>query len=101
MTAENVARQATVEPTLTEFSTIYGTGLLIYKIEDFTVEVIENNTPKQFLIINCDFKEFFQNASNFHMRNGFDKAAFNRLLREQTQPLVGYIFQAHPNKQER
>lgn len=42
MPAEKAARQTKFEPTLTEFSTIYGTGILIYKIEDFTGKTVEN-----------------------------------------------------------
>ncbi len=49
--AEIVARQAKFEPVLTEFPTIYGTGILNYKVEDFTGKVVENKTPNRLLAI--------------------------------------------------
>lgn len=49
MSAEIAARQAKFEPVLTEFPTIYGTGILTYKVEDFTGKTIENENPSVLL----------------------------------------------------
>lgn len=49
--AVKAAMQAEFEPILTEFSTIYGKGTLVYKFEDFNGKSIENKTPKPFPII--------------------------------------------------
>lgn len=49
--AENAAKQAKFEPILTEFDTIYATGVLTYKLEDFNGKTIENKHPKSMLSI--------------------------------------------------
>lgn len=49
--AEKTALQTKFPPTLTEFSDVFGKGLLIYKIEDFNGKTIENKNPKRFAII--------------------------------------------------
>lgn len=49
--AENAAKKAKFEPILTEFDTIYATGVLIYKLEDFNGKTIENKLPKSMLSI--------------------------------------------------
>lgn len=43
--AEMSALQATFQPTLAEFPTIYGTGILIFKANDFTGKIVENKNP--------------------------------------------------------
>lgn len=45
------ARKAKFQPILTEFDTIYGTGILIYKLEDFTSKVIESEKANDLLPI--------------------------------------------------
>jgi TonB family protein len=42
--------QAEFEPSLTEFSTIYGKGILVYKFEDFNGNTIENVNPKSLVM---------------------------------------------------
>jgi len=49
--AENAAKKAKFEPILKDFETIYGTGVLVYKVEDFTGKIIENKNPKPILPI--------------------------------------------------
>ena len=49
--AETSARNTMFQPILTEFPTIYGTGILIFKAEDFTGKVAENKNPKSVLPI--------------------------------------------------
>lgn len=44
--AINAAMKAEFEPILTEFSTIYGKGTLVYKIVDVNGEIIKNENPK-------------------------------------------------------
>ncbi len=48
---EIAARQAKFEPILTEFDTIYGSGILTYKLEDFNGKTIENKKPKPLLLV--------------------------------------------------
>lgn len=49
--AEKAALQSKFPPILTEFSNVFGQGFLVYKSEDFNGKVVENKTPKKFLII--------------------------------------------------
>ncbi len=49
--AIEAAKEAMFEPILTEFSTVYGTGILSYKFSDINKETIYNDNPKSFLII--------------------------------------------------
>lgn len=47
--AEKAAMEAKFEPILKEFDTIYATGVLIYKIENFNGKIIENKNPRPIL----------------------------------------------------
>lgn len=49
--AESAARGAKFRPVLTEFPPFFGMGFLVYKIEDFTGKVVENETARFFPII--------------------------------------------------
>jgi len=49
--AEMSALQTTFQPILTEFPTIYGTGILIFKTGDFTGKIVENKNPKPFPLV--------------------------------------------------
>ena len=59
--AEDAALKAEFAPILKEFDTIYGTGTLIFKIEDFTGKVVENKNPKPILPI-LDFRTAIVNG---------------------------------------
>ncbi len=48
---EKAALEAKFEPILQEFETVYGTGILVYKVEDFTGKTVKNKKPKPIITI--------------------------------------------------
>ncbi len=59
--AEEAALKAEFAPILKEFNTIYGTGTLVFKLEDSTGKIVENKNPKPILPI-LDFRTAIVNG---------------------------------------
>lgn len=62
--AEKSAKETKFEPALTEFSQIYATGILVYKVEDLNKPPIVNDNPQRII---ADWKTAIVNGRAKHL----------------------------------